>query len=528
MGNSALDSRLINTSWSAFLPVWIFLVGLVVAAVYWIPTPGVSVDDLEWSTPLMALGADPARFLLQGSWLSNGSGYREVEESGLGCTSLPPGHPVFLAIAMCFTRSLFWLRILQVVVHAVSGVILFYAFRGFSLRWASLAGILVSGSPWGAALSSSYMSETTGAFLVCVVILLAVTCLRPQREHGLRDKSIASLSGSLGPDCLQWLKYSGNCLPLVAFLLGAALVLACLTVPGVAISMVTLFFICVYRLWSRMASVTGLFLGACIVMGVWQWHCVNVVGQPAWGLLHRLQARMPGLAWVRTWARSTNEHMMGLRTFEWPNDSPDYAAVPEYAYRDNLEKNAVLRVTEEWRHSDGNVSTPDEVFARREKLLMSIFRRESQENPFKLYVELPLLRGISSWTDLRPANYLNLEDTQYLGRLNPKAFLNDVGTLGLKRSLLRTFRGFLSLYGLTVHILGLAAAFISCWWVIRARSTAGCLLLLSVACFTYMHGLRSPENRRNVPVLPILMLAPALAACCDVNRVRRPGVDLET
>jgi hypothetical protein len=528
MGNSALDSRLINTSWSTFLPVWIFLVGLVVAAVYWIPTPGVNVDDLEWSTPLMALGADPARFLLQGSWLSNGSGYREVEESGLGCTSLPPGHPVFLAIAMCFTRSLFWLRILQVVVHALSGVILFYAFRGFSLRWASLAGILVSGSPWGAALSSSYMSETTGAFLVCVVTFLAVTCLRPQREHSIRDKSIASLSGSLGSDHLQRLNDSGNCLPLVAFLLGAALVLACLTAPGVSISMVMLFFICVYRLWPRRASVTGLILGASIVMGVWQWHCVNAVGQPALGLLHPLQVKMPGLAWVRTWARSTSEHMMGLGTFEWPNDSPDYAAVPEYAYRDDLEKNAVLRVSEEWRHSDGNVSTPDEAFARREKLLMSIFRRESQENRFRFYVELPVLRGVSSWIDLRPANYLNLEDPQYLGRLNPKAFLNDVVTLGLKRSLLRTFRGFLSLYGLTVHILGLAIAFISCWLVFRARSPAGCLLLLSVAGFTYIHGLQSPESRRNVPVLPIIMSAPAFAACFAVGRVRRPVLAPET
>ena len=505
-------------------PCAIFLSGVIVAAIYWTPAGVTSVSDLKWSTPIMGLGADPSRFLLQGSWLSKGFGFRETTETGLYCTSLPPGHPVFLALAMCLTDDMFWLRVIQAAMHAASGVVLYYAVRPFSWYWATVAGFLVSGSPWGASLATSYMSETTGTFLVCLTLYLGIAIFRSSGLlRGLGGEASNSTSaGNVSPVQLTPQTFSRS-LPVAAFVLGMLCVTVCLTVPGVTISMLAFFVVSAHAIRKNRVGVLGLVLGASVVMGIWQLHCVRATGRPAYGLLHSLQPQF-GKAWVRTWARSPDEYVLGVRVFVWPNDDPDYSAVPEYAFRDPVEKQEILDATERWRTVSGDSLHPTPEFETRSELLTVIAAREFKEHPLKCYVQLPLIRGIRSWTDLRPASYLQIEGPQYFSRLNPVSFMSDVKSLGIKKAIVRTFRGFLTLYALVMHVLGLLAFVFGLWYVIRHTSAHGALILLSVIVFTLLHGVDGPESRRNVPMVPIAVAVPVIASCFKSRNGSQPSI----
>jgi hypothetical protein len=322
-----------------------------------------------------------------------------------------------------------------------------------------------------------------------------------------------AIAGDVDPaENQQTPRMTSRLLPIAPFVLGMLCVAVCLTVPGATISMLTIFLVSALAIRKYKIGVLGLVVGASLVMGIWQLHCVRATGRPAYGLLHSLQPQY-GKAWVRTWARSPDEYVMGVSVFVWPNDNPDYNAVPACAFRDDLEKRRILDATESWRSLGGDSLHPTPECETRSELLTEIASREYQEHPLKCYVQLPLIRGIRSWTDLRPASYLQIEGPQYFSRLNPVSFMSDVKSLGVRQAILRTFRGFLTLYALVMHVLGLLAFAFGLWYVIRHTSVHGALILLSIIVFTLLHGVDGPESRRNVPVVPIAVVVPVIASC---------------
>ena len=433
----------------------------------------------------MALGSDPARFLMQGHWLMEGKGFLQANE--LPCTSLPPGYPVFLAALMCFSMNLQYLQWAQVVLHSSSGVILFLAMRKNTPSLAILTGVLVSGSPWGAAMSSMIMSETTGTFLSCCLVYLIA-----QVMQGTATKS-------------------------TLFLAGFVMLANCLTCPGVSFTMAGLWCVMAFTVRAQVQQLAMLVAGALFPFCVWQMHCIETNGRPVWTLLTPWPHEEE-LSWIRTWARTPDEYVNGVSVFVWPNSEPNYASIPPYAYVNQTQRNRAEEITKRWRLSGGDRYLETAENLEKHRFFRQLAAQRIADTRLDYYFRLPFMRGIRTWTDLRPINYVGLADPQNISRLAPGNLVSDVRSYGLARASKRIGRGLLSLTVVIVHFTAIVYILFQIWTVIRNPNRFAVVMMLTVGIYTAAHGYTGGESRRNIPFFPLLFSAGCLAAAATFVR----------
>jgi len=463
----------------------IFLTGLFAVALFWSPTPSLQVEELQWSTSLMGYGADPSRFLLQALDLRQGNGYLDARTAP--CTTLPPGQPVFLSVLMLLSTNLLILQFGQCLLHALSGVILFLAIRPYGPRWGFLSGLLVNGSPWAATLASSFMSETFGVFLSCCVVYFVVRMLAGRAT----SYSMAAM--------------------------GAFTVAACLTCPGVTFTMAALWCISAVYIRKQPARLGWLIMGAVLPMSVWQAHCIDGVGKPAVTLLHPLKLD-PAVDWARVWSRSPDDFVNCVGVFIWPNDAPEYSSIPDYAYVSHDERLETEAVANAWRIAGSSFGPPDEHYVQKTKQLVEMAETRIADDPLRFHVTLPILRGIRSWIDYRAPGPDSLADPALIRRLTPGELISDVQRFGTIRFLKRFSRSVLSLSVVILHYLTPLAVAWSVLYSIRSRSGIAITVVFTLALYTFAHGFRGPEVRRNLPIIPLALSLVSITKLRDANK----------
>ncbi len=490
--NAIRLAKFLTRNFAVFGSVVISLTGLCAVAVFWSPTPSQEIDELQWFTPLMGWGADPSRFLLQAFDLRQGNGYLDVRTAP--CTTLPPGQPVFLSLLMLFSTDLLFLRLGQCLLHVLSGVILFNAMRPYVPKWGFLSGLLVNGSPWAATLASSFMSETFGLFLSCCVVYCVLKMLAGRASN-----------------------YS-----MVA--MGACTVTACLTCPGVTFTMAAIWCIGAISSWKQPARLGWLILGAVVPMSVWQAHCLHGVGRPALALLHPLKFD-PAVDWARVWSRSPDEFVNCVGTFVWPNDSPEYSSIPAYAYASHEERLATEAIAKAWRSAGGSNDPGGKNYAAKSQQFVEMSEKRIAADPLNFYVALPLIRGCRSWIDYRPPGPDSLADLSLIQRLAPDALISDFRQFGAIRFLKRFSRSALSLSVVVLHYLTTLAVAWSVVYALRKRNCTAITIAVTLALYTFSHGYRGPEVRRNLPIIPLALSLIAITKIREPHTIQQLGAD---
>lgn len=465
----------------------IIAAGICCMALFWLPTELPNTAELNWTDRWFALGADPSRFLLQGKWIAEGRGFRETTPDGAFCTSLPPGYPLFLAALSFFSANLQLWRVAQCVILIGSSIAMFLSCRRYAPRLAFWLSLGVVGSPWLSPLCSLFMSEGLGASLACVVAALLVTC--------------SSVS-----DVAQSKRVKSH------FAFGFLCSVLSLTSPGLApVLLITLLQTCSVQ-WNSANRGRWCLLGASLPIILWQTHCVYASGRPAWLLVQALEPQ-PGRKWVDSWARSERETVLGYSTFLWATSPPDLSLIPQYAYRDSSERKLVERLMVE--SFEGDQGDGDGRLLKRKRLtslLDSIAMQERKTHPLRVFLYLPVIRGISSWTDLRATDFRYLEDPQQIARLDPRNFARDLRQFGIGRSLVRLIRPCLALCCISYHVVLLTGIVFVVFVVMRSKDWFSIGVLLTVWVFVVLHGYGGPEARRNLPMVPILFCLPIVAA----------------
>lgn len=462
----------------------LLLVGVSVAACFWYPEPHLEIGTLEWATPVMGLGADPARFLLQAQWLLNGAGFREVQHTGAYCTSLPPGYPLFLAGILLATKSLFIVQLIQCGLQILSGMLLFLAMRSFLPRFALFSGMLVSGSPPGIFLACSFMSETTGVFWGCVTLWLLFRILH------------TPASG----------------LPVFAF--GASCVAICLTSPGMAIVALAAFLTIFFAVLKSQKSVAvWCLLGALLPMMVWQGHCVNATGQGAPFLLHRLGPQ-PGRPWIATWARTADEYVNGLGAVVWISGEADLSRIPDHAFKDQAEKDAAIAVLRAELMTRNDPHANAEAVTRKLEYFNELAVSSKQRRPLYVRVLLPIRRAAASWAFLSQVDFRGIAAPSLALRLAPAAMLESVREFGIRRTLSRSARAMLSVVVLAYDIVIPGMFLTAVAYGLYSGNRTAVWMMASVVVFSFLHGYVGPEARRNLPVIPFVLCIPGLIALC--------------
>jgi hypothetical protein len=462
------------------------------------------LDELNWGTNQYGLGCDPSRFLLQGHWLHEGRGFRDTSDTGRLCTSLPPGHPYVLSLLFLITDKLDRLRYIQCLIPLLSGLLIFFSLKHFLiLRY--LSSLIISSTPWLTALSSCHMSETTSTFFVALLIFATTLPLNrlPVDSHRPNDHNVLALHNFSLHAYLAFFAF---------FLAGFCASAAILTAPGLTFSVLSLLIVLSVRFkrkWNLLfLGVVGFF----IPLGYWQIHCIYAEGYPVVTLLTPLDASLNvEKAWVCTWARTPEETMAGYSNFAWNIDN-DFSDVPDYAFFSETEKNEIISAYKRTTHSNVAQDSFLEANKERHRIIAKATLNRGRQQPFEVYIWLPLQRGILSWLKQQPVSYHGHDSPLLISRLLPWNVMSEMKIYGLYRVLFRVGRGLFALFVLLIHygtIMLVAYAAIKSW---KAMPLGTTIILSSVFLYTYLHGLSGPECRRNLPFYPLLLALPAIAS----------------
>jgi hypothetical protein len=298
--------------------------------------------------------------------------------------------------------------------------------------------------------------------------------------------------------------------PAFATLLGTSCFAAFITSPGLIFSMI---FLCASAIF---ANISRRFLALCITIGfivplaIWQVHCVIATGKPVAKLLTPLDSQhLEEKAWIRTWSRTPEETLLAYNTFDWNIDG-DFSKVPSHAFSNDTEKQKILttyasfiRAKKEGRDYSGY----DKI--RIETLENATVDRINKDKLGYL-IRLPVQRGLLSWINQQPVNHLGHDSLEHSARLLPWNLLKDIQQFGLKRSILRSFRGTVGIFTSIIHFGTLLLIMYTCYLGLRNKPFT-IPLILTVLLYTYMHGFSGPEPRRNLPFLPLLFTIPRIA-----------------
>ena len=212
---------------------------------------------------------DSTRFLSQARDLA--SGIADLVP-GDPFSAVPPGYPLFIRIVGWGTPGVESLLRVQLLLSILTLLGVFFAARRRSREGALVALALVALNPWLARQQALVMSETLGAFLVAVTVLLWPA---PGRQVGAP----------------------------AGFVLGALAVGASLVTPAAAFVALPTLGVLAWQSRGRAGGIVAMAAGALLVLAPWQITLLERTGRMEPLLLHPLGSMKTGLqAWLRTWS----------------------------------------------------------------------------------------------------------------------------------------------------------------------------------------------------------------------------------
>ncbi len=217
---------------------------------------------------------DSLRFLSQAEDLAAGSTFLVPGDL---FSAVPPGYPLFLRAAGWMRPGVEFLLRVQLLLSVLTLLLVWLAARRLSRTGALVALALLAFNPWLARQQALVMSETLGAFLVAVTVLL----------WPAPGRSLSSLS---------------------AFALGALAVGSSLVAPAAAFVAVPVLGVLAWQS-RRDAAVVGLIAaGMILVLAPWQIYLLRRTGRVEPFLLHPILSRKTGLQlWLRTWSTTPDD-----------------------------------------------------------------------------------------------------------------------------------------------------------------------------------------------------------------------------
>ena len=387
---------------------------------------------------------DSLRFLAQARHLAAGTA---SEIPGDPFSGVPPGYPLFIRAVGWIAPGLDGLLRAQLLLSVLTLLFVWLAARKWSREGALVALALLALNPWLARQQALVMSETLGAFLVAVTILLWPA---PARNLGV----------------------------LAAAALGALAVGASLATPAAAFIAVPALVVLAWRSRRRPGVPVSMAAGLFLVLAPWQLYLLDTTGRMEPLLLHPLGSMRTGLqAWLRTWSATPEDKWVW-----WSQDAR--RKVPERALGEGPGRAAILEALDEAPTGYAAYvvgSTYDETFA-------AAARARKAAHPVLFWAGLPLARSVALWLDYRSM----IGIPEYLRRAG-----------GLSRVAYGTAHA--AFWGVNLMTLGLVG-----WGAMRALRSRDALLCAVVAgamAYTVASGASSMgEFRRNLTLEPALAI----------------------
>ncbi len=300
---------------------------------------------------------DSLRFLAQARHLAAGAADLIP---GDPFSAVPPGYPLFIRVVNRMAPGIESLLRVQFLLSVLALLFVWLAARRRSREGALVALALLALNPWLARQQALVMSETLGAFLVSVTILLWPPPGRP-----------------LGA------------LPAAA--LGALAVGTTLATPAAAFVAVPALAVLAWQNRRRAGVTAATAAGLLLVLAPWELYLLETTGRVEPLLLHPLGSMRTGLqAWLRTW--STAPYDKGVW---WDRDVR--RGIPDRALGEGRERVLVGKALADapLGYAEYVVgSNYDETFARSA-------RERQAAHPILFWAGLPLARSVTLWLDYR-------------------------------------------------------------------------------------------------------------------------------
>lgn len=300
---------------------------------------------------------DSPRFLAQARHLAAGA---VGLIPGDPFSAVPPGYPLFIRVVGRMAPGIEGLLRVQFLLSVLTLFFVWLAARRRSREGALVALALLALNPWLARQQALVMSETLGAFLVAVTILLWPAPGRPLGTLPAAALGVLAAGATLAT-------------PAAAFV----------SVPALAV-----------LAWQnrRRARVTApMVAGLLLVLAPWQLYLLETTGRVEPLLLHPLGSMRTGLqAWLRTW--STAPYDKGVW---WDRDVR--LGLPDRALGEDPERVLLLKALDDAPigYAGYVVGTSyDETFARSA-------RERKAAHPILFWAGLPLARSATLWLDYR-------------------------------------------------------------------------------------------------------------------------------
>lgn len=300
---------------------------------------------------------DSLRFLAQARHLAAGAA---ALIPGDPFSVVPPGYPLFIRMVSGIAPGIEGLLRVQLLLSVLTLLLVWLAARRWSREGALLALALLALNPWLARQQALVMSETFGAFLVAVTVLLWPAPGRP-----LGSPRAAAL--------------------------GALAVGATLTTPAAAFIAVPALGVLAWQNRRRPGVTVSMAAGLLLALAPWQLYLLRTTGRMEPLLLRPLGSMRTGLqAWLRTWSTAPYDKVVW-----WDRDAR--RALPERALGKGSERAALLEALDDAPSGYAAYvvgSDYDETFG-------ASARARKAAHPILFWAGLPIARSVALWLDYR-------------------------------------------------------------------------------------------------------------------------------
>jgi hypothetical protein len=403
--------------------------------------------------------ADSIRFLSQAGDLAAGSAYLMP---GDPFSAVPPGYPLFIRAAGWITPGVPFLLRVQLVLSVLTLLFVWLAARRRSRKGALVALALLAFNPWLARQQALVMSETLGAFLVAVAVLL----------WPAPGKPLAALP---------------------AFAIGALAVGTSLVTPAAFFVAVPVLGVLAWQNRRGPATLGLMTAGVALAMAPWQVYLLRETGRIEPWLLHPARTGGAGIqTWLRTWSTWPQE-----KAVWWSEEAR--LGLPTRALGKDPERALVVHALAEAPSSPSGYVVGSDY----DETLQEVARARIREHPVRFWIGLPLVRSATLWLDYR----------SMIGV--PAYFRQGVGILKTA-----FWVAHIAFWSVNLVTLGLFA-----WGAVRAiRSRDALLMAILVGAVVYSltsAATARGEFRRNLTLYPALAIL--LGAEAVTGRREGPG-----
>jgi hypothetical protein len=300
---------------------------------------------------------DSLRFLSQAADLAAGSADLIP---GNPFSAVPPGYPLFIRAVGWLAPGVEFLLRVQLLLSVLTLLFFWLAARRRSWKGALVGLALLALNPWLARQQALVMSETLGAFLVALTVLLWPAPGRP----------LAALQG---------------------FALGALAVGASLVTPAAAFIAIPVLGVLAWRNRRHTAVVSLIAAGIVLVLAPWQIYLLEKTGRMEPLVLHPLGSGKTGLQlWLRAWSMTPQD-----KGVWWSRE--ERREIPDRALGQGPERTLIRKALDEAPGGYAGYvpgSGYDETFR-------AAARARRAGHPVLFWIGLPLARSVTLWLDYR-------------------------------------------------------------------------------------------------------------------------------